>query len=357
VSAPDADAALPPVTVLLLNWNGWRDTVECLESLFRLDYPRWNVIVCDNASTDDSVDRIRSWANGQLQVALETPVTLRHLVDPPVAKPIPFGERSAATGSIPGSFEPRSVSLMRIDENLGFAGGNNVGLRHLMSTKAAKYVWILNNDVVVAPDSLTRLIACAEADTRIGGVGGTLYEYSDPSTIQNRAGGRFAAWQGVSVPLKQVRMRVSARGDREQAIDFLSGTCLLAPIEVIRRVGLIDEKYFMYAEDVDYSLRIRDAGFSLAYAPDASVWHKGGASTVHRSAAHDYYIVRNSLHLVRKYHPNMLPIATLYIGYQCVLPKVARREWARLAVLRNAYRDFRAGVFGPMPVPPAPSGS
>jgi GT2 family glycosyltransferase len=348
MSHRSAAAGLPPVTILLLNWNGWRDTVECLESLFRLDYPQWNVVVCDNASTDGSVDRIRAWAEGKSKLATTTPSELRHLVDPPTPKPIPFTELSRAQAeTTASSFVDRSITVIHNGENRGFAAGNNVGLRHILLSQTAKYVWILNNDVVVARDALRELVLSGESGSNVGGVGGTMYEYANSEKVDSAGGGTFAPWRGMGVTVTRAGTRASSNGESEPALDFLTGGCLLVPLVSISRVGLMDESYFMYGEDVDFSLRMRQAGLKLAYAPAARVWHKGGASTIHRSARHDYYIVRNSLHLVRKYYPKMLPIATMYIVYQCALPKMVRRQWQRLSVLRRAYRDFLDGVFGP----------
>lgn len=336
----------PFVAVLLLNWNGWLDTIECLESVCRLDYPRMAVVVCDNASTDGSVDRVREWARGALTPQLPTPESLRRFVTPPVSKPVPVTELTRAqaeTGT--HSLSPGEIVLIQTGGNLGFAGGNNVGLRYLLGQSGVDFVWILNNDIVVEPGSLGSLVKVAAGDPRVGAVGGVLYEYSAPKEIQNVAGGLFPPWKGLSIPLKKVRYQADGDG-LQPVIDFLSAGCMLMSLEALRQVGVIDEDYFLYGEDVDFSLRIRAAGYRLAVAEEARVWHKGGGAVRHRSARHDYYIVRNSLHLVRKYYPRMLPVATSYVAVKCVLPKLVRGQWQRLAVLRRAYGDFRNHVFG-----------
>jgi GT2 family glycosyltransferase len=338
----------PRVAVLLLNWNGWNDTVECLESLFRMDYARMSVVLCDNGSTDGSVERIRAWASGAETSALTTPPSLRHLVEPPVPKPIALRECSrddAERGVAP--LADREIILVDIHENLGFAGGNNVGLRLLRSQTHIDYVWVLNNDIVVASDSLSALVACATPNPATGAVGGTLYEYHAPSDVQIAGGGVFPRWKGVGVPLQKVKYRTARNGRAEPALDYLSGGCVLSPLAVFTTVGLLDEGYFLYGEDVDYSLRIRNAGYTFDYAPNCSVWHKGGGAVGYGTAKHDYYVVRNSLHLMRKYHPRMLPVATVYVAYRCAMPKILRGQWRRLRTVRRAYRDFKRGVMGP----------
>lgn len=124
---------------------------------------------------------------------------------------------------------------------------------------------------------------------------------------------------------------------------------MLVPLSVTRAVGLIAEEYFLYGEDVDYSLRIRAAGHGLWYIPDARVWHKGGSAVPHFSPRHDYYVLRNNLYIMRKYYPASLPAALAAMAYRFVLPKIVRREWVRLASLRRAFKDFRRGSMGPLP--------
>lgn len=347
---PSNEAAeLPRVAVLLLNWNGWNDTLECLESVFRMDYPRLSVVLCDNGSTDGSVDHIRAWASGRLTPQLPTPVALRRLVEPRAPKPIALREcsRDDAERGVP-PLADREVLLVHNGDNLGFAGGNNVGLRLLKTQTGIDYVWVLNNDIVVDTSALRELVACVRQNSMIGAVGGTLYEYHAPNEVQNAAGGLFSPWKGVGVPLRKVKYRTGPNGRSEPVLDYLSGGCLLSSLPVLRKVGLINEDYFLYGEDVDYSIRIRNAGYTFAYAPNCRVWHKGGGAVGHRSTKHDYYIVRNSLHLTRKYYPRMLPLATIYVAYRCALPKLVRGQWRRLQAVRRAYRDFKRGVLGPV---------
>jgi GT2 family glycosyltransferase len=336
----------PLVAIVLLNWNGWRETIECLESIFRLDYPSWSVIVCDNASTDDSLNRIRQWASGRESVRYSGPQELRHLVEPPARKPIALTEISVAeTERHDGSLPERALVIIRNDQNAGYAAGNNVGARYARRL-GARYVWILNNDTVVAPDSLSKLIACAESTPNVGAVGATIFEYHAPREIQFAAGGDFGPWHSFGIYRKRVGTRSSPSGSPEADVDFITGCSLLLSGDAIDRVGPIAEQFFMYGEDVDYSLRIRRAGMKLLYAAQAQVWHQGGASMEHRSARHDYYAIRNALHLVAKYHPRMIPVTMLYLAYRVVLPKIARGEWSRLSVVRRAYRDYATGVFG-----------
>jgi GT2 family glycosyltransferase/ADP-heptose:LPS heptosyltransferase len=291
----------PRVRILLLNWNNATDTIECLESVFALDYDRFDVVLCDNGSTDGSVERIAAWA-----AARGTPVPLR---------------------------------ILEIGANLGFAGGNNVGLRAILAEGGAEYVWLLNNDTVVAPGTLRALVERARETPSVGAVGGTMLEYHAPHRVQGVAGGRLSLWHGMMSHIGYGRP-ASAPRRQPRRLDFVSGCCLLMPVSVLEEVGLLDERFFMYGEDYDWSVRMRHHGKVLVYAPSAEVWHKGGGTSVYGSPVHDYGNVIAPLLLIAKHHPWRLPVAVAYSLYRCLLPKIVRLEWRRLVIVLTVYRDL-----------------
>jgi GT2 family glycosyltransferase len=335
----------PRVAVLLLNWNGWRDTVECLETVFRLQYENFIVVVCDNASTDDSVERLRDWASEQptgIVGAFPQLASADHPIQRPVAL-IELTRKQAESGApIPASAR---LVLVHNGDNLGFAAGNNVGLILLLAQADVEFAWILNNDVVVDPHSLTLLVDCARSDPRVGAVGATILEYREPSVIQAAGGGVFSKRYFNPRLITKPRTDTIV-GTNIPTLDFISGACLLVRTDVLRSVGLIDESFFIYCEDVDLSVRIRERGFQLAHAGQARIWHKGGSAMGHRSPRHDYYTVRNTLALVRKHHPVMLPVIASYLVYRAILPKLVRGQRERLAAAWRGYRDFRNRVTG-----------
>lgn len=345
------DSGMPRVDVLLLNWNGWTDTTECLESLFQLEYQNFRILVCDNGSGDDSLPRLRDWADGRLRPAIaDSPLPSPLRPEPSPIAWVEYDRGEAERGGDVRADDAKLV-LIRVGDNLGFAGGNNLGLRFLLARRGtdphadASYVWILNNDMVVAPDTLTRLVHEAQSDRNVGCLGATLLEYREPDVVQCVGGGRLEPWQGLPREHSATgARRGSPEGTRPDRLDFVTMGCLLAPLGVVARVGLIDDRYFIYCEDIDYSLRVKRAGLRLGYAADAEVWHKGSASMVPGSARHDYNMVRSSMLLVSKFYPHLLPAALGYSLFRCALPKVARGEWARLAAVMRGYRDFAVEV-------------
>jgi GT2 family glycosyltransferase len=334
----------PRVRILLLNWNSASDTIECLESIFALDYEHFDVVLCDNASSDDSLARIRSWA----ATRLEAHATVRW------GSRVPFVEltrTSAEAGG--GGHEPTPLVVIQTGANLGFAGGNNVGLRYIRGRGDAEYVWLLNNDCVVAPSALRALVDRARATPNLGAVGATLLEHHAPDMVQDIAGGMCSRWHGMVSRIDHGKP-ASAPRPHPARLDFITGGCLLLPLPVLQQVGLLDERFFMYGEDLDWGARMRARGLTLAYAPNAEVWHKGSVVKSSRSPANEYYNVVSPLLLIWKHHPARLPVAVMYSIYRCMLPKIVRGQWSRLMVVLHAYRDAARQIFGGQQPAPAP---
>jgi GT2 family glycosyltransferase len=342
--------SLPRVQIVILNWNGFRDTIGCLASVFALDYPDFRVVVCDNGSSDGSLERIREWADRGETVT--TQAGSHGLPSLPVrGAPIRYVEYDRAQAEHGGrEGDDTPLVLIRTGGNLGFAGGNNVGLRYTSARGDSDYVWLLNNDTVVDRSALRELVQMAEAEPHCGAVGGTMFELREPERVQEMGGGTVSRWHGM--------VRVTGRGLPANAprperprLDYVSGGCVLLRRELLTRVGLLDERFFLYAEDVDWGIRMRESGYTLGYAPRAHIWHKGSGAFERASPTNDYHNVRGSLLLIQKHYPARLPVALAYSVYRCLAPKLPRREWKRFAAVARSYRDvarelFASGVAG-----------
>ena len=334
----------PRVEILLLNWNGWRDTVACLESVFALDYPDFGVTVCDNASSDDSVEHIEAWARGEREIEPDFALPLRQWSGSRV-RPLShctLDRAAAEAGEMVGAAE---LVIIRTGGNLGFSGGNNVGLRHILARDEARFIWLLNNDTVVAPDSLSHLVQRAGQDDTIGAVGATVLEFSEPDIVQYLGGASFAAWRG-RIALLGTGQPASAPRPEPARLDYISGGCLLVRAEALEEVGLLDERFFMYSEDADFCFCLRRAGYRLALAADAEIWHKGGASSVPGSPLHDYHNLVGNLLVMRKHHPWHMPFTVPYALYRYLAPRIVRGDWKRAAAIARAFVDVARGETG-----------
>jgi hypothetical protein len=220
------------VAVIIVNWNRKDDTLACLESLARVTYPRFRIILVDNGSDDGSAEAVRS--------------LFPH------------------------------VMVIALPQNLRFAGGNNVGLREVLA-RGDEYALLLNNDTTVEPDFLQPLVAAAENDPAVGLVGPKILYYNRPHVIWF-AGGVIRPTFGY---VRHYGQRKPDNGcwDQPRSVSFLTGCCLLIRREALEKVGLLDEGYYLYSEDADYCLRATRAGYTLWYEPKSRVYHKVSSST------------------------------------------------------------------------------
>lgn len=334
-------ASCPRVYVILVNWRGWGDTIECLESVYRQRYPNFRVLVCDNGSPDDSVERIRSWARGGLEVVADVQPELRELSSPPVVKPIDLQEydRDSAERGGTGSDSDSPLILINTGGNLGFAGGNNVGIRYVQARGDAAYIWLLNNDTVVDPNALGKMVEVAERGSHVGMVGAKLLYYDRPGVIQAIAGGPLKRWRGMATHLGEGEEDHGQWSD-EVDVDCVLGACLLVRCDVVREIGLLDERYFMYSEELDWCWRAREGGWRAVYAPGSVVWHKVGRSAGQKSPFQEYHSARSTLLFMEKHFPHLLPVAFAYSLYRVLLPKLVRGQPARARAVLRAFRDF-----------------
>jgi GT2 family glycosyltransferase len=236
------------VVVVVLNWNGWKDTISCLKSLQLQSYTNAELLVIDNASTDNSVVEINR--------------------------------------AIP------NVQVLQSGANLGFGGGCNVGIRQALLERA-DYVWLINSDATADPQALKELVEMADKSPKLASVGSVIYEADATEQIQLWGGGRVRLWTGASQ-----NQRAPAR------LDFLSGASVLLRCAALEQVGLFDEStYFMYWEDTDLSFRLRAAGWQLGVAETSRIWHRQSASVGKGSTLLDEYFTRSGVRFFRRYAP------------------------------------------------------
>lgn len=304
-----AETADPPeVAVVILNWNSWSDLLECLESVLRLHYPALKVIVCDNASTDGSVERILQWAGGDLCAFAERREMAGFSV-PPASKPLRFQTLDSTDADWPVGDQAADVTLIRNPENAGFAAGNNVGLRYALH-RNFPYVWLLNADTVVDPKALDHLVARMRETPTAGLCGSLLCYYDDPDVLQEAGGCAYYPMLGIAR-----RLAPDQRCDKghdwrrlETRMGYVSGASCLVTRDFLLDVGLMAEDYFLYCEEIDWATRARGE-YALALAEQSVVYHKKGAATGSktlgkvRNPASEYYLWRARARFTRRYHP------------------------------------------------------
>ena len=242
----------PKVGVVILNWNNAQDTVECLESVSNLRYPNYLVLVVDNGSTDDSASRIRA--------------------------------------------RYPEIEIVETGENLGYAGGNNIGISQALAL-GVDCVCVLNNDVTVAPDFLTPLLASLRKKPDVGLVTPLLADMASPEHIW-ALGSAVDGRTGTVNRLHAGDLVRDWQATESFEIDVASGAAMLVKRQVFERVGFLDEAFYLYYEETDWCLQVRRAGYRILAVPASLTWHKVSATLGHASPVIDYYMLRNHLRLI-----------------------------------------------------------
>ena len=339
--APRAPAALG---VVIVNFRGAEDTIECLESLLRTALPM-KIVVVENGSGDNSADRLRDWAAGRAQVEAQSE-NMAVFSTPPVAKPVALAEIAAADISRSPAVPP--LTLVISPDNLGFAGGNNLGLRLLLQDPRLQHFWLLNNDTVVAPDAPASLLSRMMAIPRVGMCGTVVRHYWVSDRIQALNGSVFNKYSGAGRSLygeEPVTTSYSPQ-DIADATDFVLGASLAVSRDFLNSVGLMSEDYFLYYEEIDWSernRRLRDQAFVIGFAHGANVFHKAGrsigsASAVSsRSAFADYWMARSRLKFTWRHHRLLWPLHWLLCWPQIARRLLRRQPGNARAILRAAF--------------------
>lgn len=324
------------VWVVVLNWNNGRDTVECIDSILQADISSVEgIVVCDNGSTDDSITTIHQWSINRSIELCETTFV---------------GGQFAATCDVQQfklSFDV-PVYLLGTGGNLGFAGGNNVGIKFIQQNFNYDLIFLLNNDAVVCGNSIT-LMAQRFTHKDIGMCGCTVVYYHNRSVVQAHGGARFNSWLGRASHIGAGASVDSARNADavEAQLDYILGAALMISRTCIEAIGLMDDEYFLYYEEIDWAVRARKRGFRLAYAPNAVVFHKEGGTIgsssdrKSRSLLSDFYLIRNRIRFSRKFYLNKLPFVFVFTIFQ------VSRYLLRLDLRRfvNGVRALSGGDF------------
>ncbi len=295
-------SSMPSVAIVIVIWNGKEDTLRCLRSLSEDRYTNKHIIVVDNGSTDESV------------------------------------------ASIYSAFP--QLTILQTGSNLGFTGGNNVGIRHALQN-GADYVFLLNNDTVVEPDALGNLVKCAEANPHFGLLCPVIHYLETPNELWF-SGSRLDLAKGIAV---HDNSRRPARNEEPFELAWATGCALLVNGGLMRKLSGFDDRYYLSWEDVDLSLRVLKEGYRVVAVPCARIYHKVGAQRRTQSPLIHYYGVRNSLlfvqlHAGRAYIPAAIRIVLSFVRIS-LRPDARVNALACLKTVFQGVRDHLRCAYGP----------
>jgi len=282
------------IVIVIVNWNGYKDTIECVRSLIDLKYSGLvDIVISDNDSSDGSFGHMVSWL-----------LSFTNAVN----------SDTSDKNSIFIS-QNRRITILKNKDNLGYAGGNNVGIKYALKNLSPEFIWILNNDVLVDNNALSFLVYRMKLDPKIGMCGATLLYYDFPEYVQAYGGVTYSYWsgRGKHIGSGQIFSAILDSDIVEAKLSYISGASMFVSRNFIEQVGLMNEDYFLYCEEIDWAQRAKGL-FKLAFCHQAIVYHKEGASigTVSKgksaSLISEFYQARNRLYFTKKYFPRYLPI-------------------------------------------------
>ncbi len=257
----------PKINIIILNWNGYEDTSELLRSLKNISYNNYSITIIDNNSTNNDVEKLKSKCNNDFEI-------------------------------------------LKSHENLGYAGGNNLGIKYLLENDG-DFVLLLNNDTTVDEYFLEKLVRKFGTDNTIGISAPQIYFFNQPSKIWS-TGGKISKIRGSGVSYSSKNFNKINK--RNGSFEFVSGCCMLVKKEVFQKVGFFDENYFLYDEDTDFCFRVKKNGYKICVEPDSKIYHKVKGSTSKLvSTLPLYYETRNRLYFAKKNLEKFSFLTTCYI--------------------------------------------
>jgi GT2 family glycosyltransferase len=315
---------------VLVNWNGWRECIECMDSVLAQAHRNFHLFIVDNASQDLSVERIIEWCSApRAHVEWRRQAGVDRYTDRSPGISVLHRLANRVDHALPPSVDGCEVTLIRSGGNLGFAGGCNVGIT-AAGLDQFNYFWLVNPDTVVERRALVELIARAASDSKMGLVGSTLLLYDRPGIVYALGGGRLNRLNGSGRHIAEGSPLSSVPSDGsavERELAWVCGASMLVSAPYIREIGLMQEDYFLYYEEVDWAMRGLDR-FRIGFAPRSIVFHKSGGNSskiMPLLTAGFYY--RSRLRFVNRFLPDRMVAAKRQLFVE-MLGHLARGKWA-----------------------------
>ena len=342
------------IYIVLLNFRGWSDTIACLDSLYASRDVKFRVIVCDNNSADGSLDRIEAWATGEIEACRCDEARLSQLLGG-TRRPLNIQRMNRTEAESGRLCSGGELILVDNGENLGFAAGNNVGLRLAMAQADMAYAWLLNNDTLVEPDCLVAMRDTLKSNNNRAVCGSVIHFFDRPEVIQALGGNRFNHLTGIAAQSEGRFRHESEEFCPERTarkLDYISGCSMLLPRAFLEEVGLMDEDYFLYYEEIDWFTRATNR-FHLCIAPGAHLYHREGSAIGspgwQRSATAfaDFHLYRSRFLFMRKHFMKYLPmcyLGALWEAGKCLIKGQIANLNAILTAVTRPKKEWRPGL-------------
>jgi hypothetical protein len=298
------------VTILIVNYNNWEDTVECIESVCKSTYKDFEVIVVDNSPNDISVNKLQEWAKGAIKI---NKTLFPELVYPEEIKPLDYILISEEVYYNSNVEVQNGITFIKAQNNHGFAAANNIVLKKLIKTKKNDdFVFLLNNDTVLQRDTITNLVN-NYTNANMGVVGCVLMEYNAPKKVQSVGGLYNKVFGTTTQVLEGIEIEELINQDIKAKIDYPCGAAMFLSNNVLKDIGLLNEKYFLFYEELDW-IKTANEKHKTTYFEDCIVYHKRGVSigSNKKSYIGDKYSIINRVNFAKKH--NRKNLLTVYLG-------------------------------------------
>ncbi|MFT3844274.1 MAG: glycosyltransferase family 2 protein [Lacibacter sp.] len=321
------------VYIIILNYKTWKDSIDCLESVFALNYSNYQVVLVDNFSENESVREIHTWAERYIKTELvfssdenTTPISNK--------KNLSFiflehGENYKT------EWRNKDLIVIRSKVNNGFAAGNNIGMLYALQQNDFDFVWLLNNDTIADQNALSTLVEYMHTNAKIGICGSVILTYAHPDILQG-VGGYYNKLTTTATEIFNGKHLDNNLFNNPHKINYPIGAALFVRRDFMKNAGLLNEDYFLFFEEMDWTLRGKKIGWDCGYAKKSIVWHKG-SSTINenrqeKTKLSDYFGLKSKLLFTRNFYPLLFPFVYFNLFF-VLLNRIRRRQFDRILPL------------------------
>jgi len=323
------------IYIVLINYKGHEDTIECIESILKSKFQNFQIIVIDNSPDYVSLEELHKWAEGNGTVKTD----YSEFLYPVSTKPLDYiivNQENLYNNSY-----KEKIIIVKASQNLGFAAGNNIGIRYALKCNDFNYIWLLNNDTIIFEDTINKMLEPIKQPeyNRVGIIGLKQLYYNNPKRIQ-ACGARFNKYFALGKHIGENELDIGQYDRLIIKSDYVVGASMLVSHDFLIDVGLMCEEYFLYYEEIDWVQRAKNMGYTIKIHQNARILHKQGASIGkkrNRNLIAEYSSIRARIIITKKFFPRY--ILTVYISVICVLiNRLIRFEFSRIPnVLKAIY--------------------
>jgi len=291
---------MPKISIILVNYKTWQDTIECVESILCNDYQNFEIIIVEVSNQNNSLQELKNYSQN-------------------------IGK----------------VKIIEFPENKGFAEANNIAIKYVLEQNKSDFLWILNNDTVIKKNSITELLNfyINKKDDKIGFIGSKLMYYNNPNLIQT-VGGKINRWLAISKLIGKGEIDTGQYDNQELKPDFVIGAAMFLHKNLISEIGQMPTGYFLYSEDIDWCITAQKFGFVNFTATKSVVLHKQGKTIGNKYLEEDFnpvtgkYLYSSYLKLFKKHFKINVPMAYFMLTKK-MFGRLARNKKTEAKIILN----------------------